>query len=105
MGKVRKNIQEAGADALELNVYYIPTNPNLSGSEVENMYIDTLKSVKENVTIPVAIKFSPYFTSMANMAHKLDNAGADAFVLFNRFYQPDFDLEKLEVVPNLVLST
>ncbi len=99
-----RSIQEAGADALELNVYYIPTDPNLSGSEVENMYIDTLKSVKEHVTIPVSIKLSPYFSSMANMARRLDNAGADGLVLFNRFYQPDFDLEKLEVVPNLVLS-
>lgn len=103
--KYAKNIQEAGADALELNVYYIPTNSNLTGSEIENMYIDTLKAVKQNVTIPVAIKLSPYFTSMSNMAKRLDKAGADALVLFNRFYQPDFDLEKLEVVPNLVLST
>ena len=103
--KYAKSIQDAGADGLELNIYYIPTNPNLTGSEVENMYIDTLKSVKENVTIPVAVKLSPYFSSLANMARRLDNAGADALVLFNRFYQPDFDLEKLEVVPNLVLST
>lgn len=103
--KYAKNIQDAGADALELNVYYIPTNPNLTGSEIENMYIDTLKAVKENVDIPVAIKIGPYFTSLANMARRLDNAGADALVLFNRFYQPDFDLEKLEVGPNLMLST
>lgn len=103
--KYAKNIQDAGADALELNIYYVPANPNISGSEVETMYVDTLKTVKEMVTIPVAVKLSPFFTSMANMAKKLDNAGADALVLFNRFYQPDFDLEKLEVVPNLVLST
>lgn len=103
--KYARNIQEAGADALELNVYYIATNPNISGSEVENMYVDTLKAIKEQVKIPVAIKLSPYFTNMANMARRLDNAGADALVLFNRFYQPDFDLEKLEVVPNLVLSS
>ncbi|MBN1302609.1 MAG: dihydroorotate dehydrogenase-like protein [Melioribacteraceae bacterium] len=103
--KYAKNIQDAGADALELNVYYVPTNPDLTGSEIENMYVDVLKAVKENVSIPVAMKLSPFFTSMANMAKKLDNAGADALVLFNRFYQPDFDLEKLEVVPNLVLST
>ena len=102
--KYAKNIQDAGADAIELNVYYIPTNPNITGSEIENMYIDTLKAVKENVTIPVAIKLSPFFTSMANMAKKLDHAGANALVLFNRFYQPDFDLDKLEVVPNLELS-
>lgn len=103
--KYAKNIEDAGADGLELNVYYIPTNPNLDGSEIENMYIDTLKAVKENVKIPVAVKLSPYFSSMANMAKRLDKAGADALVMFNRFYQPDFDLEKLEVVPNLMLST
>ena len=103
--KYAKNIQDAGADALELNVYYIPTSLDISSEEVENMYIDTLKSVKENVSIPVAIKLSPFFTTMANMASKLDKAGADALVIFNRFYQPDFDLDKLEVVPNLVLST
>ncbi len=103
--KYAKNIQDAGADAIELNVYYIPTNPNIIGSEIENMYVDTLKAVKENVTIPVAIKLSPFFTSMANMARRLDHAGANALVLFNRFYQPDFDLEKLEVVPNLELSS
>ncbi|GBD92087.1 NAD-dependent dihydropyrimidine dehydrogenase subunit PreA [bacterium BMS3Abin04] len=103
--KYAKNIQDAGADALELNIYYVPTNPNITGSEIETMYIDTLKTVKEMVTIPVAVKLSPFFTSMANMAKLLDHAGADALVLFNRFYQPDFDLENLEVVPNLVLST
>ncbi len=99
-----KNIQEAGADALELNVYYIPTNPGLSGAEVEKMYVETLQAVKANVNIPVAVKLSPYFTSLANMAKQLDEAGADALVLFNRFYQPDFNLDKLEVEPNLVLS-
>ena len=88
-----------------MNVYYIPTNSALSSAEVEKMYIDTLKAVKENIKIPVAIKLSPYFTSMANMAKQLDDAGADALVLFNRFYQPDFDLENLEVVPNLQLSS
>ncbi len=103
--KYAKNMEDAGADGLELNVYYVATNPNFAGSEIENMYIDTLKSVKENLKIPVAVKLSPYFTSMANMAKRLDHAGADALVMFNRFYQPDFDLEKLEVVPNLVLST
>lgn len=103
--KYAKNIQDAGADALELNIYYVPTNPELDGSKVEEMYIETLKAVKENVTIPVAIKVGPFFTSMANMAKKLDAAGADALVLFNRFYQPDFDLEKLKVVPNLLLSS
>ncbi len=103
--KYAKNIEQAGADALELNIYYIATNPNLTGTEIENMYIDTVKAVKNEVKIPVAVKLSPYFSSMANMAKKIDEAGADALVLFNRFYQPDFDLEKLEVVPNLALST
>ena len=100
-----KKIQDAGADALELNVYYVATDPNKDAADVEKMYIDTLKAVKQNVNIPVAMKLSPYFSSMANMAKKLDDAGADALVMFNRFYQPDFDLEKLEVVPNLKLST
>lgn len=103
--KYAKSIEEAGADALELNVYYVATDPKLEGAEVEKMYVDALKAVKENVKIPVAIKLSPYFSSMANMAKKLDDAGADALVLFNRFYQPDFNLEKLEVEPNLMLST
>jgi dihydroorotate dehydrogenase (fumarate) len=100
-----KNIEQAGADALELNVYYIPANPKISGADVEKMYVDVLTEIKKNVKIPVAVKLSPFFTSMSNMALNLDKAGADALVLFNRFYQPDFDLDKLEVVPNLVLST
>jgi len=100
-----RNIEQAGADAIELNIYYVATNPDVPGSEIEKIYIDTLKAVKSHIKIPVAIKLSPYFSSMANMAKKLDEAGADALVLFNRFYQPDFDLEKLEVVPNLILST
>ncbi len=97
-------MQEAGADALELNVYYIPTNPELSSSDVEQMYVDVLAEVKQSVTIPVAIKLGPFFTSLPAVARRLEHAGADAMVLFNRFYQPDFDLEQLEVVPNLVLS-
>ncbi|MFA7289689.1 MAG: dihydroorotate dehydrogenase-like protein [Melioribacteraceae bacterium] len=103
--KYAKSIEDAGADALELNLYYIATNPNITGSEIENMYVDTLQAVKSNVKIPVSVKLSPFFTSMSNIARRLDNAGADSLVLFNRFYQPDFDLEKLEVVPNLVLSS
>ncbi|KAF0153585.1 MAG: dihydroorotate dehydrogenase 2 [Ignavibacteria bacterium] len=103
--KYAKNIEQAGADALELNVYYIPANPNVSSNDIENMYVNVVKEIKNSVKIPVAVKLSPFFTSMSNMAKKLDDAGADALVLFNRFYQPDFDLEKLEVVPNLVLST
>lgn len=100
-----KNIEQAGADALELNLYFVPTDLNVTGEEVERMYIDTLKSVKENVNIPVAVKISPFFSSIANIAKRFDEAGADALVLFNRFYQPDFDLEALEVVPNLQLSS
>jgi len=103
--KYARNIQEAGADAIELNIYHIPTDINITAEQVEDMYIETLQAVKSNVTIPVAVKISPFFSSMANMAKKLDDAGADALVMFNRFYQPDFNLEKLEVVPNLVLST
>lgn len=99
-----KKMQEAGADAIELNVYYIPTDLGLSGSDVEQTYIDILKNVKSAVNVPVAIKLSPYFSNMANMAHQLDIAGADALVLFNRFYQPDIDLENLEVKPNILLS-
>lgn len=102
--KYAKNIQEAGANALELNVYYIPTDANLPGSQVEQMYINNLQAVKENIKIPVAVKLSPYFSSMSNIAKRLDNAGADALVMFNRFYQPDFDLDNLEVIPNLTLS-
>jgi dihydroorotate dehydrogenase (fumarate) len=100
-----KQIEQAGAKGIELNTYYIPTDPTFSGEQVETMYIDVLKAVKQSVQIPVAIKLSPFFSAMANMATKLDAAGADALVLFNRFYQPDFDLDHLEVVPNLDLST
>ena len=99
-----KMIQQAGADALELNVYYIPTNVELSGAEVEQRYLDLLSDVKKSVTVPVAIKLSPYFSATANMAYRLAAAGADALVLFNRFYQPDLDLDEFKVVPSLVLS-
>lgn len=98
-------IEQAGAQALELNVYYIPTDLRMSGSEVETLYLDVLEQVRANVTIPLALKLSPYFSATANMAMRLANAGADGLVLFNRFYQPDFDLETLSVVPRLVLST
>jgi dihydroorotate dehydrogenase (fumarate) len=99
-----RRIEQAGADALELNVYYIPTDLQTPGAEVEQMYLNVLRDVKKVVSIPVAMKLSPYFSSTANMAYRLAEAGADALVLFNRFYQPDFDLENLEVVPRLVLS-
>jgi dihydroorotate dehydrogenase (fumarate) len=98
-------IQEAGADALELNIYYIPTDPTLTGAEVEQTYLNILTMVKSLVTIPVAVKLSPFFSNLANMARRLDEAGADALVLFNRFYQPDIDLDNLVVRPNVILST
>jgi dihydroorotate dehydrogenase (fumarate) len=100
-----RRIEQAGADALELNIYYIPTSPEHDGAAIESIYLEDLKTVKQAVKIPVAMKLSPYFSSMASMARKLDAAGADALVLFNRFYQPDFDLEALEVVPTVHLST
>ena len=98
-------IEQAGADALELNIYNIPTDMNLTGGEVEQSYLDILQAVKSEVTIPVAVKLSPFFSNFANMAHQLDRAGANGLVLFNRFYQPDIDLESLEVRPNILLST
>jgi dihydroorotate dehydrogenase (fumarate) len=98
-------IQEAGADALELNIYYMSTKIDMTGEDVEKMYVDIVADVKKSVSIPVAVKISPFFSSMANMAQKLVNAGADGLVFFNRFFQPDFDLEQLEVVPHLVLSS
>ena len=102
--KFAKQMEQAGADALELNIYNIPADPAVSGEAVEQQYVDLVRAVREQVAIPVAVKLSPYFSSMANMAGKLDAAGANGLVLFNRFYQPDFDLEALEVVPNLILS-
>ena len=100
-----RQFEEAGADAVELNVYFIPTNPHLMSYDVENLYVKLLKNVKQHVTIPVAMKLSPYFSAMPHVATMLDAEGADALVLFNRFYQPDVDIEKLEVTPNLMLST
>jgi len=99
-----KKIEQAGADALELNVYYIPTDAEMSAAQVEKMYADLVHDVRASIRIPVAVKLGPYFSSMASMAHRLEQAGTNGLVLFNRFYQPDFDLEKLEVVPNLNLS-
>src|SRR6185369_17094418 len=99
-----KQMQQAGADALELNIYHIAVDPDVTAEQVEQKYVDLVKAVKAEVTIPVAVKLGPYFSSMVNFAKKLDAAGADALVLFNRFYQPDYNLESLEVVPNLILS-
>jgi len=100
-----KQIQKAGADALELNIYYIPTDMNLSGEVVEDTYINILRAVKAEVSIPVSVKLSPFFSNFANMAKRFDEAGANGLVLFNRFYQPDVELETLEIKPNLLLST
>jgi dihydroorotate dehydrogenase (fumarate) len=100
-----RRITEAGADALELNIYKIPTHTEITGSTIEDVYIDTVRSVRAATKIPLAVKLSPYFTSLANMAASLDALDVDGLVLFNRFYQPDIDLEKMEVVPNLTLST
>jgi dihydroorotate dehydrogenase (fumarate) len=99
-----QQMQQAGADALELNIYYIPNDLDTPGAAVEQLYIDLVREMKSSLQIPVAVKLGPYFSSMGNMARRLDGAGANALVLFNRFYQPDFDLEALEVVPNLILS-
>ncbi|HWC99026.1 MAG TPA: dihydroorotate dehydrogenase-like protein [Candidatus Sulfopaludibacter sp.] len=99
-----KEMEQAGADAIELNIYYIPVDPNASGEQVEQKYCDLVAAVKSEVKIPVAVKLGPYFSSMSHMAQKLTASGADGLVLFNRFYQPDYDLEALAVVPNLILS-
>ncbi len=100
-----REIQKAGADALELNIYYIPTDLDLSGAAVEDTYLEILREVKKAVTIPVAVKLSAFFSNMGNMAKRLDEAGADALVLFNRFYQPDINLENLEVEHSILWST
>ena len=100
-----KKIESAGADALELNTYYLPTDPTMTSDKVEAMVLDVLKTVTQVVKIPVAVKLSPYFSSTAHMAQSLAQAGAKGLVLFNRFYQPDLDLVNLEVTPSLHLST
>lgn len=100
-----KLISDAGADALELNIYYVAADPNLTSAEVEQRYIDLVAAVRSSVEIPLAVKVGPFFSSMANMARRLVEAGADGLVLFNRFLQPDIDLETLGVDPTLHLST
>jgi dihydroorotate dehydrogenase (fumarate) len=99
-----RRITEAGADALELNIYRIPTRPDVTGSTIENIYVETVRSIRAATKIPLAVKLSPYFSSFAHMAIGLDDLNVDGFVLFNRFYQPDIDLEKMEVTPNFTLS-
>ena len=98
-------ITEAGADALELNIYKIPTQTKVTGSTIEKGYIDVVRTARIATAIPLAVKLSPYFSNFANMAAAFDAVGVDALVLFNRFYQPDIDLERMEVTPNLVLSS
>ncbi|MDH3628955.1 MAG: dihydroorotate dehydrogenase-like protein [Acidobacteriota bacterium] len=102
--KYARHIEEAGADALELNIYYIPTDPEVDGAAVEQRYVDVIKAVRAEVSIPVAVKVGPHFSAFANVARRFAEAGADGLVIFNRFYQPDFDLTELEIVPHLVLS-
>lgn len=98
-------LQEAGADALELNIYFVPTDPDVTSMELEESYVALVRNVRQQLHIPLAVKIGPYFSSVANIAKRFSGAGANALVLFNRFYQPDFDLQELEVVPNLHLST
>lgn len=100
-----RQIERAGADALELNIYQIPADATISGQEIEQSYLDILTSVKAEVRFPVAVKLSPFFSNFANMASRLDKVGADSLVLFNRFYQPDIDLDTLDVEPRVLLST
>jgi len=100
-----REIQQAGADALECNIYSIPTDPDLSSAQVEQTYVDILRAVKSATSIPVAVKLFPYFSNMASMAKRLDEAGAAGLVLFNRFYQPDIDLETMAMKPEVLLST
>jgi dihydroorotate dehydrogenase (fumarate) len=100
-----KQMQQAGAAGLELNIYSVEADMLISGEQVEQRYIDILTAVKANVSIPVSLKLSPFFSAMGHMAKRLDEAGADALVLFNRFYQPDIDIQSLEVLPTLSLSS
>jgi dihydroorotate dehydrogenase (fumarate) len=100
-----EKIEAAGADALELNLYYLPTNTILTGSELEDAYLTTVKDIRSKIDIPLAVKLSPFITSIPNFAMKMADAGANGLVLFNRFYQPGFDLEKLEIIPELKLSS
>jgi dihydroorotate dehydrogenase (fumarate) len=103
--KYAKEIEQAGADALECNIYSIPTNMDVPAADIEQGYIEIVEAVKSSLKIPVTVKLSPFFSNMANMAKRLDEAGANGLVLFNRFYQPDIDLDALEIKPNVLLST
>ncbi|HXX42561.1 MAG TPA: dihydroorotate dehydrogenase-like protein [Chthoniobacterales bacterium] len=103
--KYAKQIEEAGADALELNIYNVASDPKRSADDLENEYLTIITSIKGQLKIPVAVKLSPFFTNFAQFARRVDRCGADALVLFNRFYQPDIELETLEISPNILLST
>ena len=103
--KYARQIEQAGADAIECNIYFIPTDGDLPGFDVENTYLDIVREVKSAVHIPIAVKLSPFFSNLANMAKRLDGTGVEGLVLFNRFYQPDIDLENLEIKPNVLLSS
>jgi dihydroorotate dehydrogenase (fumarate) len=103
--KYARQIEQAGADALELNIYSIPSDPEVSAADIETSYLTILASIKAQLKIPVAVKLSPYFTNFAQFARRADSNGANALVLFNRFYQPDIELETLEISPNVLLST
>jgi len=100
-----RQIEEAGASAIECNLYAIPSDPDTTGAQIEQHYLEVVKTVKAAVRIPVAVKLSPFFSNMANIAKQFDQAGADGLVLFNRFYQPDINLDELEIQPNVLLST
>lgn len=100
-----RQIEQAGADAIECNIYFLATDPNVSSTEVEQRYLDIIKAVRSAVFIPIAVKVSPFFSNMANMATRLSEAGANGLVLFNRFYQPDINIEDLEIEPSVLLST
>ena len=100
-----RRIEQAGADAIELNLYQVPSQADVAGAELENGYVEVVKRVKAAVNIPVATKLTPFFTSMSNMARRFDQAGADGLVLFSRFYQPDIDLNTMEIQPHVLLST
>ena len=103
--KYARKIEAAGADALELNLYFLPTDPALTSSRIEENYVTLVRDIRNSIKIPLAVKLSPFFTAIPNFARRMVEAGANGLVLFNRFYQPDLDLENLEVIPNLVLST
>ena len=104
MGALLRVHGGGGRRRLELNIFDVPTDPDITAEQLETRYCDLVRAIRKNVRIPIAVKLGPYFTSCANFARRLSEAGADGIVIFNRFYQPDFDLEEMEVVPNLVLE-